>query len=106
MLADSKTFAVARSGMEAMGEVYRALSSAYGERLEITVIDPRNFVTLLILLTQHAWRRGGWRQTLSAWRTGFSHVGVICDGEALFTDRIPTPDEAVSAVGRVVDRPA
>ncbi|SEP08431.1 hypothetical protein [Aquisalimonas asiatica] len=29
----SETFAEARSGMQAMGEVYRALSSAYGERL-------------------------------------------------------------------------
>lgn len=103
LLGDDKTFAEARSGMEAMGEVYRALSSTYGERLEITVIDPRNFVTLLILLTQHAWRRGGSRQVLRAWRTGTSHVGVVCDGEVLFANRIPGPDEAVRAVGAVVN---
>ncbi len=106
VLADSKTFAEARSGMQAMGEVYRALSSAYGERVEITVIDPRNFVTLLVLLTRHAWQRGGWRQTLRAWRHGMSHVGVVCDGEVLFADRIPAPDEAVTAVGRVLEKPA
>ncbi|WP_290651683.1 hypothetical protein [Aquisalimonas sp.] len=102
LLADHKTFADARSGMEAMGEVYRALSSAYGERLDITVIDPRNFVTLAILLTRHAWQRGGWRQVLRAWRSGISHVGVVCDGEVLFAKRIPGADEAVHAVGGVL----
>ena len=102
LLGNDKTFAETRTGMLAMGEVYRALSSTYGERLHITVIDPRNFVTLVILLTHHAWLRGGWRQVLRTWRTGVSHVGLVCDGEVLFANRIPGADEAVHAVGGVL----
>ncbi len=106
LLSGNDTFAETRAGMEAMGEVYRGLSRAFGERLDITVIDPRNFVTLVILLTRDAWRRGGWRQTLRLWRTGISHVGVVCDGEVLFANRIPMTEEAIRAVGEVIDRTA
>ena len=105
-MGEGYAFAETRAGTEAMGEVYRGLSRAFGERLDITVTDPRNFATVVILLTRDAWRHCGWRRTLRLWRTGISHVGVVCDGEALFANRIPVMEEAIRAVGEVIDRTA
>jgi len=49
LLGDGKTrvFAERRRIMEAMGPLYRALKARFGEDVELMVVDPRNFVSLI-----------------------------------------------------------
>jgi hypothetical protein len=99
-LGDAATFAQSRQEMERMGAVYRALrEELFDEDVEITVVDPRNMVWLVPAVLRDARRRGLsargiWRQI----RRGVSYNAVILDGKALFSGRIPEPEEAVAAV--------
>jgi hypothetical protein len=99
-LGDADTYAHTRFDMEAMGEVYRALYDAFGDdEIELTVVDPRNMIWLVPSVWRDARRRG--MSAAEAWRQvsrGVANGAVIVDGKVLFSARIPSPEEAVSAV--------
>jgi hypothetical protein len=99
-LSDTETFAANRREMEAMGEVYRALrAELFDEDAEITVVDPRNMVWLVPTLLKDARRRGlGPKETWTQLKRGVSYNAIIVDGKALFSGRIPPPEDAVAAV--------
>lgn len=97
-LGDPATYAHTRAGMEAMGAVYRALRAEL-PGVELSVVDPRNTVWLVPTIWRDARRRGMSRN--EAWsqvRRGTSTTAVLVDGRVLFAGRVPTPDEAVTAV--------
>ena len=96
------TFAHSRSLMESMGEIYRALRSELPrDRIEITVVDPRNMVWLIPALVRDGRRRGLGPQQL--WREvtrGVRNGAIVVDGRALFAHDYPEPEDAVGAVLR------
>ncbi len=104
-LGDTETFAVNRSEMEAMGEVYRTLrAELFDEDAEITVVDPRNMVWLVPTLLKDTRRRGlGLREIWSQLRRGVSYTSIIVDGKVLFSGRIPPVEDAVAAVKKELE---
>jgi hypothetical protein len=81
-----------------LAAVYRAVRLAFGDRVEVTVLDPRSGVVLLPLLLRDAWRFRVPPATL--WRTVAS-AGVssaIFDGQLLFQGEIPDPRAAVTLI--------
>lgn len=99
-LCEADSFSRARVGMEAMGAVYRALLAEFGdERLELTVVDPRNTAAIVPIIYRDARRRGlSVRQALQQVRRGVATGAVVLDGKVLRSGGLPTPDEAVAAV--------
>lgn len=97
---EGEAYAHNRVEMERMGEVYRALKEAlFDEDVELTVVDPRNAVWLVPALLKDARRNGlsfgdMWRGVTK----GVSYNSVVVDGKVLFSGRIPSPEDAVSAV--------
>ena len=96
------TFDHSRPLMEAMGAIYRALRRELPrERVEITVVDPRNMVWLIPTILRDGHRRGLrggelWRQVNAGVRNG----AIVVDGVALFAHDYPDEDAAVDAVLR------
>jgi hypothetical protein len=101
-LGDPETFKANRLEMIEMGKVYKALrAELFDEDVEITVVDPRNMVWLVPAIFRDARRRGlSLRNTWDQLRRGVSYNAVIADGRALFSGRVPPPEEAVAAVKR------
>lgn len=97
---DGETYAHNRVEMEKMGEVYRALKAdLFDEDVEFDVVDPRNAVWLVPALLKDARRsrlplREMWRGVTK----GVSYNSIVFDGKVLFSGRIPSPEDAVSAV--------
>lgn len=96
------SFSRARHGMAAMGRVYRALLAEFGdERLELTVVDPRNTAAIVPIIFRDARRRGMTvREAARQVRTGVATGAVVLDGKVLCRGGLPDPDEAVTAVRR------
>lgn len=92
-------YAHARTDMEVMGAVYRALRERYADdELEVTVVDPRNTAWLLPAIWRDARRRGmSRRAALRQVHRATSPRAVVCDGLVLATD-VAGPDEAVALV--------
>lgn len=95
------TFSRARAGMEAMGAVYRALLAEFGdERVELTVVDPRNTAAIVPLIYRDARRRGmGVGEALRQVRRGVGTGAVVVDGKVVHAGGVPEPEAAVRAVG-------
>lgn len=99
-LCDRGEFHRAREEMELVGDVYGALHAAFGDQIELTVVDPRNTAFLLPVVYRDA-RRGGAsrREALRAMSRATANSAVVLDGKVLFDGRIPpSPTEAVAAV--------
>lgn len=84
--------------MHRFGEIYRAVRHEFGDQIEITMLDPRNFVAYLPLVIRDAFRfKVPARTTLQALSAHKLFMGIL-DGQVLFSGRIPTPDEAVMLI--------
>jgi hypothetical protein len=83
---------------EAFGEVYRTLRSRFGERLEITVVEPRNMVSFIPLVARDVFRfRVPVLAALRAIGSASLSTGVL-DGRLLFSGRMPPGGELVAMV--------
>jgi len=95
-----------RAVVESMGSVYRALREAFGEDVEIEVVDPRNFIGMAFLLIRDARRFGvGFGQTV---RT-LSRIGpqaVVANGRLLARGTPSDVAALVAAIGAVPSRAA
>lgn len=93
-----------RSLMVRMGQLYRALRSEFGHRVEIEVVDPRNVLYLLPALTLD-YRR--FRPPLGSFlNTLFFGVGpasIIVNATAIYTGVLPSSQELVNRVRQVLD---
>ena len=85
--------------MEAMGPLYRDLRSRYGTALEINVVDPRNLVSLIILLMRDA--RAHHVGVLDVLGTLFRLKvnTVIVNGRLLARGRWPEPADVYAVLG-------
>lgn len=97
---DRALFAERRRVMTAMGPLYQALREAFGDRIELQVIDPRNLLALYPLLVRDAIRyRVPWRTALATIaRVGT--VAVVINGRLVARGAWPEPLACVAAVRR------
>lgn len=87
-----------REKMNRVGAIYRAVRENFQDRIEITIVDPRNFVSFLPLVARDAMRFGvPW---LDAARAMFSTSlsTAVFDGQLLYRGEIPTPGQVVDLV--------
>ena len=87
-----RLFPERRRLMEAMGPLYRAIRDRYGDAVDLMVVDPRNWVSLVVRLLGD-FRR--YRVSLGeAWRTlrAISTVSVVIDGRLVARGVWPEAD--------------
>ncbi len=108
LCAPSEVNQRARQNMETMGAVYRALLAEFGdERLDLTVIDPRNTAAIVPMVYRDARRRGMTRRTaLRQVGAGTSTGAVVVDGKVVTSRGVPDPAEALDAVRAELTAPA
>ena len=94
-----RCFPERRAAMEAMGPLYRDLRSRYGSKLEINVVDPRNLISVMILLVRDA--RAHRVGILDALRTLFRLKvnTVVVNGRLLARGQWPEPAEVYAVLG-------
>ncbi len=94
-----RCFPERRAAMEAMGPLYRDLRSRYGSALEITVVDPRNLISVIPLLLRDARAHGV--GVLSAIRTLFriKMNTVVVNGRLLARGTWPDSAKVYAALG-------
>ena len=88
----------ARAGMNRVGEIYRAARAEFGDRVEISVLDPRNQLTVLPLLVRDA---VSYRvPPLTALRTivATSELMGVFDGLLLFEGHIPSLRQVIDLI--------
>ena len=99
-LCDPDEFAHSRTEMERVGGIYQALHAAFGDQLDLTVVDPRNTMWLLPTVYRAARRRG--QRPTEAVRTmarSTANGAIVLDGKVLFDGKLPPSTvEAVAAV--------
>ena len=94
-----RLFPERRRLMEAMGPLYRAIRDRYGDAVDLMVVDPRNWVSLVVRLLGD-FRR--YHVSLGeAWRTlrAISTVSVVIDGRLVARGVWPEAD----TVFRLID---
>ena len=87
-----------REKMDRIGEIYRAVREAFGQEVEITIIDPRNLISFLPLVIRDAVRN---RVPVGSALRAISSTSVstgVFDGELLFSRSIPHPAEVVDVI--------
>ena len=88
------------------GELYRALRQAFGNRLEITVLDPRNVIAFVPLVVRDAVRyRVPLRAALRAVGATSFATGVL-DGRLVYSGVAPAPAEVLRLVAERLGSPA
>jgi hypothetical protein len=99
MQGGERCFPERRSAMEAMGPLYRDLRSRYGSAVEITVVDPRNLISVVPLLIRDAHAHG--IGLLEALRTLFriKMNTVVVNGRLLTRGRWPDSAKVHAALG-------
>lgn len=100
-IGEPETYAYARTDMEAMGEVYRALRSEFADAITVEVVDPRNTVWLVPTVWRDARARGlGVGGALRQIAAGAGQGAVICDGRVVHRGGPPDPDGIVEVIAR------
>lgn len=99
-LGDAHAFRRSREEMVRTGAVYEALRCAFGDDVELTVVDPRNTAWIVPSIYRDARRHGLSRaDALRSVVKATANGAVVVDGRVLFDGRIPpTPAEALAAV--------
>ena len=91
-IGDRRVFPERRRVMEAMGPLYRAIRQRYGDSIDLLVVDPRNWVSLMTRLVRDFVRS---RVPLGEiWRTlrGISTVTVVLNGRIVARGDWPKPE--------------
>jgi len=91
-------FAERRKRMDRMGEIYRAVRASFPKEVEISVVDPRNFLSLAALVARDAFRFSVPFRTAAEALTATSVATGIFDGEVIFKGAPQSPDEVVAAI--------
>jgi hypothetical protein len=94
----SADFPERRETMSRIGAIYRAARARFGNQLEITLLDPRNFIAFVPLVIRDAVRFGVPVGTaLRALGSSSLATGVL-DGQMIFSGIAPTPDEVIEMI--------
>jgi hypothetical protein len=93
-----RCFPERRDIMESMGPLYRELRSRFGDAVEINVVDPRNFGTLLALLARDFRRHRPAVRDIVRTVSHFSVTSVIVNGRLLTRGSWPSVDDVAAAL--------
>ena len=97
-------YAMIRSIMDRVGELYLALRREFDHSVEIDVVDPRNGLYLIpVLLGDYRRYRPPLGPFLKTLFLGISPASVIVNGIALHVGGLPTPDLLVEEVGSILE---
>ena len=97
-------YAMIRSIMDRVGELYLALRREFDHSVEIDVVDPRNGLYLIpVLLGDYRRYRLPLGPFLKTLFLGISPASVIVNGIALHVGELPTPDLLVEEVGSILE---
>lgn len=97
-LGAAADYSHSRARMEQIGEVYRALADSAPD-VDLVVADPRNFVWLYPAVWRSARAHGlSVSAALRSLARAGSPVAVVCDGETLFSGRLPESEVVVDTV--------
>jgi hypothetical protein len=91
-------FAERRKVMESMGPLYRAVRLRFGDTIDLEVVDPRSWPTLLVLLVRDFRRQEfGFRELV---RTIFTLPvrGVVVNGRLIARNEWPPEKLVIDAV--------
>jgi hypothetical protein len=89
-------FANTRAEMVRIGGVYEALYAAFGNDIELTVIDPRNTAYMIPTIYRLGRRRGlGRMEALRQVARSSANGAVVVDGKVIFDGKIPVPPAEV-----------
>ncbi len=92
-------YAMTRTVMDRVGELYLALRREFDHRVEVDVVDPRNGLYLIpVLLGDYRRYRPPLGPFLKTLFLGISPESVIVNGIALHVGELPTPDLLRSAI--------
>jgi hypothetical protein len=95
-----------RALMGGMGALYRAVRERFDERVEITIIDPRNQISLVPLVIRDGVRyRLPLRDILRSLASASLSTGIL-DGRLLFARSIPATDEVLHEIEARIGPPA
>jgi len=94
-----RAFPERRAVMEAMGPLYRDLRERYGDAVQVQVLDPRNFISMLPLLVRD-FRAHGVGVAEALWTLCRLPInGVVVNGRLLSSGRWPDADELEGVLG-------
>jgi hypothetical protein len=95
-----------RERMTRVGEIYRSVRETFGDRVRITVVDPRNLISFIPLVLRDAFRYRVPILTALKAATSTSLSTGVFDGQVLYRGRIPSPAEVLERIqGRLeIDR--
>jgi hypothetical protein len=80
------------------GSLYRELRQRFGNQLELTVLDPRNFISFIPLVIRDAVRFGvPIGETIRAVTATSNSTGVL-DGRVVYQGGCPSIDEVIAMV--------
>lgn len=94
-----RCFPERRDIMERMGPLYRELRSRYGDDIEVTVVDPRNMVTMFSLLARDVRAHGTPIRDVLSTLFRYSVTSVIVNGRLIARGRWPEIEEVETALG-------
>lgn len=104
---EERPFQERRSAMECAGTLYRALKERYADRVEIQVVDPRNYLSLVPMVLRDAWRHRAPPADALRALLGITVEMVLVNGRIVARNRWPEPAELFEAVDReLVPAPA
>jgi len=83
--------------------LYHELRERFGDRLEITVLDPRNVIAFLPLVLRDALRFGVPLGEALRAMGGTSYATAVLDGRLLFSGTAPPAREVVERVEAVLE---
>ena len=98
-----RIFPERRRAMEAMGPLYRAIRQRYADAVDLMVVDPRNWVSLMVRLVRDFVR---YRVPVGeAWRTmhGISTVAVVLNGRIVARGDWPAPEVVFQCIDGPVE---
>ena len=94
-----RCFPERRSAMEAMGPLYRDLRSRYGAAVEITVVDPRNLISVVALLMRDVRAHGVGILSVLGTLFRIKLNTVIVNGRLITRGQWPEPAQVYAALG-------
>ncbi|MDZ7363667.1 MAG: hypothetical protein ONB46_23565 [candidate division KSB1 bacterium] len=84
---------------EGMGAVARYLKDAFGDDIELTVVDPRNQLYLLPKIAHDVWHfRPSFAVSFRSLTLAFAFPAVLINGAVKFSRRIPSCEAVALAV--------
>jgi hypothetical protein len=94
-----RCFPERRRIMEAMGPLYREIRARWGDAVEVAVVDPRNYISLLPILFRDFRNHGVPARERVRTLLGLPVTGVIVNGRLIARGRVPDISELEPLLG-------